>query len=86
MLQECFLNQLIHVSEIMVPRVDMVCLDIEDGIEEFLRLVRETGISRIPVYEEKPDNIMLCLSKMLFAGLQTIKLYKISTLKVFSGL
>jgi CBS domain containing-hemolysin-like protein len=47
-----------HVSEIMVPRVDMVCLDIEDGIEEFLRLVRETGISRIPVYEEKPDNII----------------------------
>jgi CBS domain containing-hemolysin-like protein len=47
-----------HVSEIMVPRVDMVCLDVEDGIEEFLRLVKETGISRIPVYEEKPDNII----------------------------
>ncbi|MCK5848883.1 MAG: HlyC/CorC family transporter [Caldisericia bacterium] len=47
-----------HVNEIMVPRVDMECLDIEDGIEEFFNIVKKTGYSRIPVFEEKPDNII----------------------------
>jgi len=47
-----------EVDEIMVPRVDMVCLNIEDGIEKFLSLVNETDYSRIPVYEESIDNIL----------------------------
>lgn len=46
------------VDEIMVPRVDMICLNIEDGIEKFLSLVDETDYSRIPVYEDKIDNIL----------------------------
>ncbi len=58
MLKSVFEFSETHVSDIMVPRVDMVCLDIEDGIEEFFKIVRENGLSRIPVYEDKPDNII----------------------------
>lgn len=47
-----------EVDEIMVPRVDMICLDIEDGIEKFLSLINETDYSRIPVYEKSIDNIL----------------------------
>lgn len=47
-----------EVDEIMVPRVDMICLDIEEGIEKFLSLVDETDYSRIPVYEDRIDNIL----------------------------
>jgi CBS domain containing-hemolysin-like protein len=47
-----------HVNEIMVPRVDMGCLDIEDGIEEFFNIIKKGGYSRVPVFEEKPDNII----------------------------
>lgn len=43
--------------EIMVPRVDMVALDLEDNIEKAISLIIEKGHSRIPVYEESPDHI-----------------------------
>ena len=43
--------------EIMVPRVDMVALDITDSIDEALRAIVDHGHSRIPVYEESPDHI-----------------------------
>ncbi|MGL4852259.1 MAG: gliding motility-associated protein GldE [Phocaeicola sp.] len=42
---------------VMTPRLDMVCLDITDSYSDVLRSVVENGYSRIPVYEEKHDNI-----------------------------
>jgi CBS domain containing-hemolysin-like protein len=47
-----------HVYEIMVPRVDMVCIDVEENITGFLKVVGETGYSRIPIYEDSIDNII----------------------------
>lgn len=46
------------VKEVMVPRTDMVALDIELGRDEVLDLIKECGHSRIPVYQDSIDNIV----------------------------
>ena len=46
------------VKEIMIPRMDMVCVDKEMPLEDVLILVKEKGHSRIPVYDDKVDNIV----------------------------
>ena len=45
------------VSDIMRPRVDVVDIDQEDTFDEVVRKVIDTGYSRMPVYEDTPDNI-----------------------------
>lgn len=45
------------VKEIMIPRMDMVCVEKETPIDDILILVKEKGHSRIPVYDDKVDNI-----------------------------
>ncbi len=47
-----------RVYEIMVQRVDMVSLDISKGISAFMELIKSTGYSRIPVFENDVDNIL----------------------------
>ncbi|MGQ9500947.1 MAG: hemolysin family protein [Anaerolineae bacterium] len=44
--------------EVMVPRIDMVALEVNTSIEEALRVIVEVGHSRIPVYDETTDNIV----------------------------
>ncbi len=46
------------VKEIMIPRVDMIAVDLEDGIEAVLQAADEHKYSRIPVYENSIDNII----------------------------
>lgn len=43
--------------EVMIPRMDVVSLDIETSFEEALARFVETGHSRIPVYRDHVDNI-----------------------------
>ena len=45
------------VSDIMRPRVDVVDIDQDSTFDEVVRKVIDTGYSRMPVYEETPDNI-----------------------------
>ncbi len=45
------------VSDIMRPRVDVVDIDQEDTFGQVVHKVIDTGYSRMPVYEETPDNI-----------------------------
>ncbi len=45
------------VKEIMVPRVDIVCLPITATAQDVIRVVKEKGHSRIPIYNENLDNI-----------------------------
>lgn len=45
------------VEEVMVPRIDMVCLQEDATVEEAINLVMEKGFSRIPVFKETIDNI-----------------------------
>lgn len=46
------------LEKVMTPLVDVVALPKETSIEEFYRVVSEKGYSRIPVYEERVDNII----------------------------
>ena len=46
------------VREVMVPRTDIVAIDVEDGFEELKKVMVERGFSRLPVYEENVDNII----------------------------
>ena len=44
-------------AEIMTPRVDITDLDVTWPFDRVLDIVRESGYSRLPVYEETQDNI-----------------------------
>jgi len=46
------------VREIMVPRLDMTAVDIKSGLNHMIQSVIESGHSRIPVYQETPDQIV----------------------------
>lgn len=45
------------VSEIMTPRIDIVDIDIEESFEDVIKIIVDNGYSRMPVYEDNPDNI-----------------------------
>jgi CBS domain containing-hemolysin-like protein len=46
------------VREVMVPRTEMVAVDSEFTVDDLIRLVREEGHSRYPVYRGNIDNII----------------------------
>ena len=51
-----FRDTLIH--EIMTPRPEIVCADVQIAIPDVLKLIIKEGFTRIPVYSESPDNII----------------------------
>jgi len=48
----------ITVRQIMRPRMDVVAVDDSVNFTDLLKIVREAGYSRIPVYRDNLDNIM----------------------------
>jgi putative hemolysin len=46
------------VREIMVPRLDMIIVEANSTLSEAASLMGQNGHSRLPVYEESPDNIV----------------------------
>lgn len=46
------------VREVMVPRIDIHAVDLEESLENVIKLVLKVGHSRIPVYEQTVDNII----------------------------
>ncbi len=46
------------VREVMVPRTDIVAVDVNDGFEKMAQLMVDQGFSRVPVYQENIDNII----------------------------
>jgi CBS domain containing-hemolysin-like protein len=46
------------VREIMVPRIDMVALEVNTSLQDALDVIIEAGHSRIPVYEENIDKLV----------------------------
>jgi len=46
------------VKEIMVPRIDMVCIRSDADLKELLDIIKKHLHSRIPVYKERIDNII----------------------------
>jgi len=66
-----------EASEIMVPRVDMVALEINSPSESAINLMREAKHARLPVYRKKLDDI---------AGIIHTKDYLLSEKKDIAGL
>ena len=44
--------------QVMVPRIDMYCIEANDSLDDLLELIVKYGHSRIPVYEENVDRIL----------------------------
>lgn len=45
------------VREIMTPRTDTICIDVNNSVSDAILLIQEKGHSRIPVFSEHIDNI-----------------------------
>ena len=45
-------------EEVMIHRTDVVMLWAQDSDEEIIRTIRETGLTRFPVYEEDADDVI----------------------------
>lgn len=45
-------------KDIMIPRIDMVFINIEAGFEELLEVFRRERYTRLPVYEDTTDNVV----------------------------
>jgi CBS domain containing-hemolysin-like protein len=46
------------VREVMIPRIDMVALEVNTNIHDALDLIIQAGHSRVPVFQETVDNIV----------------------------
>ena len=51
-----FTDTLVH--EIMVPRIDVVAVSVNEHISNVIDIIMDAGHSRIPVYEQTVDNII----------------------------
>jgi CBS domain containing-hemolysin-like protein len=56
----------ITVEEIMTPRVDMIAIDVNDEIKVITDVFFKNKFSRLPVYDNNPDNIIGVLSERDF--------------------
>jgi magnesium and cobalt transporter len=45
-------------ADVMVPRVDIIALDVETSFAEVVKFMVEQGHSRVPVYRETLDNVI----------------------------
>ena len=47
-----------QAKDIMVPRIDMISIDVNSSYEEMLDVIREEKFTRYPVYEDNTDNVV----------------------------
>lgn len=47
-----------RVEDVMVPRADIIAIEISTGLEEVLAICRDAGHSRYPVYRESLDDVL----------------------------
>ncbi len=47
-----------RVQDIIVPRTDIICAEIDDDLEDIARLLIESGHSRLPIFKDNKDNIV----------------------------
>ncbi len=68
----------LNLKDIMTPKVDMICVDINANYEELEKIFRVEKYTRIPVYEESIDNIIgIVILKDFFSYVNDIKKFKI---------
>jgi gliding motility-associated protein GldE len=67
------------VKEIMVPRIDMITIKHDAELNDLLDVAKESHYSRIPVYEERIDNIIgLVFIKDLIAYINNDRLANVT--------
>jgi len=60
------------VREVMRPRTDLVCVRVGATLAEAAQVSKESGYSRLPVYEESVDNVIgILYAKDMLSALQT---------------
>ncbi len=70
-----------YVKEIMVPRIDVVGIDINSSLDEIVNIVKENGHSRMPVYDDSIDNIIgILYVKDLFIAISKSKNFDIKSI------
>lgn len=72
------LNEL-KVRDIMIPRVDIIAFDVHDDPQELRDLLREKGLSKVPVYDEtidRPVGLVHARDLFLYPGFQLDELVK----------
>lgn len=62
-----------QAKDIMVPRVDMVSVDVNTPFNEVFAIFREEKFTRLPVYEESPDHVIgvINIKDIVFNGEDT---------------
>ncbi len=45
-------------KDVMIPRIDMTLADVNSSYDEIIELFRQTMYTRIPIYENSPDNVI----------------------------
>ncbi|MCD6442794.1 MAG: HlyC/CorC family transporter [Thermotogae bacterium] len=71
------------VREIMVPRVDMVCIEDERNLLDLIELIKDEQFSRIPVYHETVDNIVgICYAKDVLSVIDNMNFKDLDKAKV----
>lgn len=58
MLQNIFSLGQTVVREIMIPKADVIIINIDDSLEEAMEIFANSRYSRLPVYEDDDDNIV----------------------------
>lgn len=58
MIENIFEFNNMTAEDVMIHRTDVVMLWVDDPDEEIVRTIRETGLSRYPVYEEDADDVI----------------------------
>lgn len=70
-----------NVSEIMRSRVDVVAIEIKTEFDEVIRIINDSGFSRIPVYIDSFDNVSgILYIKDILPHSQKTKAFKWQTL------
>src|SRR5262249_39071405 len=46
------------VRKVMTPRIDITAIEADVSVDELIRVVTESGHSRIPVFDDELDNIV----------------------------
>jgi len=71
------------VREIMVPRVDMVCIEDDKNLLDLIELIKDEQFSRIPVYHETVDNIVgICYAKDVLSVIDNMNFKDLDKAKV----
>ncbi|MGG7079455.1 hemolysin family protein [Clostridium sardiniense] len=60
----------LQVKDVMVQRVDVTAVDVNDSYEDLLKIIKEDQYSRIPVYDDTIDDIIgvLNVKDLIIAG------------------